>query len=102
MYRYDLVSLPPEVVSVMKVKESYKKKDKKERQEANFDQLKKEIAEAKAKKQRSSDKFPDLRSRTTAEYKQVLHEKCFETLPALDSDGAKNRRRIGGTKEEAE
>ena len=32
----------------MKVKESYTKKDKKERQEANYDQLQKDIAEAKA------------------------------------------------------
>ena len=34
------------------------------------------------------------------EYKELLWGKCNEKVPALDYDGAKERRRIGGTEQE--
>ena len=88
-------------IPARKVKESYRKKGKKEQQAADFDKLRSEIRKKMEEAKSASDKYPDMKSRFSAAYREVLRERSFEVIPELDYEGAKMRRRIGGSGEGA-
>ena len=60
------------IIKLLKVKESYRKKGKKEREVTNFEALAKEIEEKKREYMSGADKYPDAAARRSAEYRQAL------------------------------